>query len=102
MTDGKPEVYRYMSREGKTEIGLVTENVEFDIKQNGTKTTYELKISWKELLGEDYVPQIGHEIGFSILFNENDGDGRKGWIEFGSGIGKSKDANQFVYINLTE
>ncbi|MEE1047810.1 MAG: sugar-binding protein [Clostridia bacterium] len=102
ITDGKPEVYRYMSREGKTQVGLVTENVELATNQAGAKTVYEFRITWKELLGEEYVPQAGHEIGFSILFNENDGTGRKGWIEFGSGIGKSKDANQFAYINLTD
>jgi len=98
----KPEVYRYMSREGKTQTGLINQNAELVAKQDGTKTVYEFKISWKELLGEDYVPKVGDEIGFSILFNENDGDGRKGWVEFASGIGKSKDANQFAYIKLSD
>ncbi len=102
LTGDKPEIYRTMSREGKTEIGPVIENVEFMVKRNGTKTVYEFKISWRELLGEDYVPKVDDEIGFSILFNENDGDGRKGWIEFGSGIGKTKDANQFAYLKLSD
>ena len=102
LTNDKPEIYRTMSREGKTKLGYVTENAELAVSQNGTKTVYEFKISWKELLGEDYVPKAGNEVGFSILFNENDGTGRKGWIEFASGIGKSKDANLFAYLKLMD
>ena len=37
-------------------------------------------------------------MGFSVLINDNDGSGRRGWMECGSGIGKSKDANLFVTI----
>ena len=102
LTDGKPEIYRTKSREGKTKLGYVTDNAELAVNQNGTKTTYEFKISWRELLGEEYAAKPGNEVGFSILFNENDGDGRMGWIEFASGIGRSKDANLFAFLKLTD
>ena len=39
-------------------------------------------------------------MGFSVLINDNDGSGRRGWMEYGSGIGKSKDANLFVTMPL--
>ena len=33
-----------------------------------------------------------HEsIGFSLLVNDNDGQGRRGWMEWSSGIGNNKD-----------
>ena len=35
-----------------------------------------------------------------MLINDNDGQGRKGWIEYGSGIGKNIDTSLFTFLNV--
>ncbi len=51
---------------------------------------YEVLIPWKALPG---VRPMG-QVRLSLLVNDNDGKGRRGWLEFHSGIGKTKDATQ--------
>jgi cellulose/xylan binding protein with CBM9 domain len=61
------------------------------ITRSGTTTTYELGVAWTDL-GID--PSDGL-ISFSMLVNDNDGQGRKGYLEWASGIGGSKDSSLF-------
>ena len=70
------------------------------IGREGNNTYYELKIPWSEVAGEDFKPDSGTKIGYSLLVNDNDGNGRKGWIEYASGIGSYKDTNLFTRIEL--
>ena len=37
-----------------------------------------------------------------MLVNDNDGYGRRGWIEYASGIGESKNTAMFTYIRLLQ
>ncbi len=50
---------------------------------------YTVTIPW------DALPGIQNECRISLLVNDNDGNGRKGWIEFHSGIGSFKDTSLF-------
>ncbi|MBR5838130.1 MAG: hypothetical protein IKZ84_06255, partial [Victivallales bacterium] len=50
---------------------------------------YMVTIPW------DALPGILNECRISLLVNDNDGNGRKGWIEFHSGIGSFKDTSLF-------
>ena len=50
---------------------------------------YTVTIPWSAL------PGIQNECRISLLVNDNDGNGRKGWIEFHSGIGSTKDTSLF-------
>ncbi len=50
---------------------------------------YTVTIPWSAL------PGIKDECRISLLVNDNDGNGRKGWIEFHSGIGSFKDTSLF-------
>ena len=50
---------------------------------------YTVTIPWSAL------PGIQNECRISLLVNDNDGGGRKGWIEFHSGIGSFKDTSLF-------
>ena len=55
-------------------------------------TTYYIVIPWS------VIPSVSYEdgaIAFSMLINENDGGGRNGYLEWGSGIGGTKDPTQF-------
>jgi hypothetical protein len=41
-------------------------------------------------------------MGFSLLVNDDDGAGRKGYLHWGDGIGRDKDAFQYGWIQLAE
>ncbi|MFI1094892.1 sugar-binding protein [Streptomyces sp. NPDC020917] len=61
------------------------------VVRSGTTTTYEVGIAWSDL----GIDPSGGLISFSMLVNDNDGQGRKGYIEWASGIGDSKDSALF-------
>ena len=63
-------------------------------------TVYELAIPWDELFWEGYVPDPSKEYHFSLMANDNDGSGRRGWIEYCSGIGTHKDVTLFGTMKL--
>lgn len=71
--------------------------VEGGIKVEGNRITYLFAIPWEKL---GIKPEVGKTFGFSLLVNDNDGKGRKGWMEWGSGIGKEKDPSQFWDVTL--
>ena len=53
-------------------------------------TTYEISIPWQDLYpSTDYSPRGNETMVFSILINDNDGSGRHGYLEYGTGISKS-------------
>ncbi|WP_158560688.1 sugar-binding protein [Paenibacillus contaminans] len=91
-----PQIYRWMTPDS-TNKGLVA-NGSLQIARDEERkvTVYELALPWSELApikpGKDGV------IGFSLLVNDNDGNGRKGWIEWGSGIGEAKDPKKYRTI----
>ena len=63
--------------------------------ESAKTTTYYVAIPWS------VIPRISYEDGmvaFSMLINENDGAGRNGYIEWGSGIGGQKNPSQFRTI----
>ena len=51
------------------------------------KTTYEAAVSWELLMADGSAPSADSLFGFSLLVNEDDGSGRRGWIQYMDGIG---------------
>jgi hypothetical protein len=79
-------------------IDFVTVEIVRD-DDNG-KTYYEVAVvlrlhSPKQTLSEYVRDEPDAKIGYSDMVNANDGGARLGWLEWSSGIGQSKDANQF-------
>ncbi|WP_239615317.1 sugar-binding protein [Cohnella mopanensis] len=72
------------------------------ISRKDHKTIYEMAIPWSELTEKTALVKQGLKIKFSLLVNDNDGDERKGWLEFNSGIGAGKDINAFGDLFLAE
>ena len=77
---------------GRTPLGFdggaIRQYSEPRMKHTGNRSTYEVAIPW------DKIRFIGPGDGafrFSILVNNNNGTGRLGWLEWGSGIGSGKD-----------
>lgn len=69
--------------------------------RNGNKTYYEWRMPWSEIVGiENWKPQEGQKLGFSALWNDNDGQGRKGWVEYASGIGVTKNSKDFTNLEF--
>ena len=82
------------------ENGIEVRNLKREMKRDGDDTIYEMKISWKELTG-GYVttPKLGDTLGFSALINDNDGEGRRGYMEYGSGIGGNKNPGEYGIVS---
>lgn len=100
MDDG-PQYKRYLSQhsgEDGFDLDKYYEEPEFNATLDGDVTTYEFKMSWKDLFKNNFIPT--ENLIFSVLVNDNDGAGRRGWMEYGSGIGNGKDAMQFLSISL--
>ncbi|RCX21446.1 acetyl esterase/lipase [Fontibacillus phaseoli] len=75
---------------------------ELAIHRKNQITVYEVAIPWDELILNKALVRPGMKLKFSLLLNDNDGDGRKGWLEFNSGIGTAKDIHAFGDIYLTD
>ncbi|MNO01013.1 hypothetical protein D3C81_2210460 [compost metagenome] len=61
-----------------------------------------MAIPWSALLLAGMTPAPGSDFGFSLLMNDDDGSGRRGWMEYMSGIGSSKDPDAFGDLLLVE
>jgi hypothetical protein len=90
-SDGKPEVQCWVAPEG---VGDQSKAITLAVKRSGQDTVYEVAIPW---------PAIGVKVrggcpvlGLDVLVNDNDGAGRRGYIELTQGIGKLKDPSQYV------
>ncbi|WP_223285579.1 DNRLRE domain-containing protein [Paenibacillus sp. PL91] len=83
-----PQVYRWRTTSGidTGPAGKAEATVTRDEEQK--LTVYELALPWSELA--PIKPVNGESASFSLLVNDHDGTGRRGWIEWGSGIGSEK------------
>ena len=95
-------MYRWMSEDEVKPAGPV-ENYKLAINRDNMEqtTVYEIALPWTEILPEKFSElDLNRSLGFSMLVNDNDGKGRRGWIEYASGIGEGKNTALFTYLNL--
>lgn len=98
--DGYGDIcYRHSSYYGLPS-GQIVENADICIKRYDNYTVYEIAMPWSELINDSFSPVEGNTYRFSVMINENDGAGRTGWMEYNSGIGASKQVDQFGTIKL--
>lgn len=97
LTAEGPQLYRWSGGLGE-QPGLIG-NAQIQVKRDeATKlTVYELALPWADIapIGPDDTM-----LGFSFLVNDNDGQDRKGYIEWGSGIGVEKNSALFHAMKL--
>lgn len=103
--NGKSQIERYSFITADTEIVGVKDNqsyddIEYEVKRKGDKTVYECKVPWTQIYGKEINIADYDNMFFSLLINENDGKGRVGWMEYGSGIGYSKQPELFIKLSL--
>lgn len=88
------ELYKSRVQDDRTAVGPV--KVPAKAIRKGNITTYEVAIPWEQMVGiEGWHPAPGATLRFGMIWNDNDGDGRKGWIEHAAGIGFNKDSTLF-------
>ncbi len=80
----------------------IVQKAECEISTNGKYTTYECAIPWSEIFGEGFQIDTDKLYRFSAMANDNDGAGRRGWIEYSSGIGESKDVRLFGTLKFVK
>lgn len=87
-----PVVYRFSGTPGVVTGAVAT------ITRNATAktTTYVIRVPWSETGVSASDPYISS----SFLVNDADGSGREGFIEWGSGIGSSKDTSVYLPLQL--
>lgn len=90
LTPNGPEMFRRTSQSGLPS-GPFPGKAE--ITRDGNLMRYELVLPLSELGFEPLEP--GTILGFSMLVNDNDGDGRKGYMRWGDGIGHSKNPDLY-------
>jgi len=61
-------------------------------KSSGKETIYEVAIPWKSIPG--VYQENNNIINFNFILNDNDGAGRKGWLECRPGIGEDKSVEE--------
>ena len=99
LTEKGPQAWRWLSQDNEIPNGEL-KDLDLAVVNKGTKTYYEARIPWTTLLKPGQKPTAGQEIAFSYLINDNDGEGRRGWIEYTSGIGETKNTELFSHIKL--
>lgn len=95
-------LYRFKSQDDCYEAGEWLDGSDLTVVRGEGKTVYELCMPWEKLLMPGQRPKPGDKLGFSFLVNDNDGGGRRGWIEYASGIGESKNTELFTYLTLLD
>lgn len=89
--DGKPHVQCWQSPQG---LGDRSRAIALAVRRSGAETVYEVAIPWSAL-GVRIGPG-GPVLGLNVLINDNDGSGRRGYVELTAGIGRVKDPAAYV------
>jgi len=93
-------VYRFSSLYDEIPSGVAIDKAQLCVKRYEKYTVYECAIPWSEIFYEGYKAEPQKVYRFALLANDNDSLGRRGWIEYTSGIGSAKDSSQFGTLKL--
>lgn len=94
LTPRGPEVFLRASQTGR-QPGVISD-VRCHIAESANARVYTLSIPAQFLGAKAFEP--GATLAASILVNDNDGQGRKGFMTWGKGIGRGKDPSQYNLI----
>jgi hypothetical protein len=77
---------------GHIALGALPPEVIRSVERQGTHTLYKIDLPWASL-GSTGVPKSPFRMSF--LVNDNDGTGRRQWVELSPGIGQQQDPSLF-------
>lgn len=91
LTPAGPQLYRYASG---AVGGFLTDADIAAVRDESTGvTTYEAAVPWSLLEPIGVSPSSAASV--SVVANDTDGDGTRGWVQFGAGITTAKDSELF-------
>lgn len=96
LTERGPEAYLWKGGED-VDAGPV-KDVRVAVSRAGEETIYEAALPWNSLTSLPAL--LVGDCGISFLVNDNDGDGRKGFLQLTPGIGERKDPSSFAYARM--
>lgn len=94
LVDGVSQVWSWVGGEGE----LDKDAIAFTATRNGNKTIYEAAIPWRAIFARE--PDGESPVQFSLLVNDNDGAGRRGWIEWTDSIAQVKRSGNMSKLYL--
>lgn len=104
LTKDGPKAYRIKSQSfNAIPVGEMTDVATVAISRSGNVVNYEFKCDWNTLLGYEYTPKVGDEISFAARIEENDGKGKRGYMQFAGGLGSPHNVELFSrmkYIDI--
>ncbi|NSW56214.1 MAG: beta-galactosidase [Armatimonadetes bacterium] len=89
--DGVARVQCWQAAQG---LGDQSKAIRLAVRREGAVTVYEVAFLWRAI--GVTVGAGGPVLGLNVLVNDNDGSGRRGYIELTQGIGKIKDPASYV------
>ncbi|WP_128658059.1 S-layer homology domain-containing protein [Paenibacillus sp. 598K] len=92
LTSQGPQLYRWSGMTAATIQQITNRELRVVRDETNHKTRYKLALPWSELAP---IKPSDVLFSFSMLVNDNDGAGRRGWAEWGAGIGSSKDTKLY-------
>lgn len=95
LTPKGPQIYSWLAPAGRN-TGLI-ESAKLVVKREGKLTIYQARIPLSELA--PLKPKPGKTVGFALVLNDDDGEGRKGWLEWNSGVAMEK--TPYLYGDIT-
>lgn len=99
MTSEGELVYVYASEELTIKVGE-TKECPCKITRDGMTTVYEIALPWSQIISTTVDIKPGDTLAFTMLLNDNDGFGRKGWLEYTKGLGANANSNYFSMLTL--
>jgi hypothetical protein len=93
LKDASPAVYTWKMPSGFKDPSTM---IDLKIKQEKQDTEYQIEIPL-EALGITHAA-LTRGVKFNMIVNDNDGEGRDGWVEIAPGIGGSKKIDKFPFI----
>lgn len=94
LDSGESDLFLFQSPQGFDAVAA--DAMKLTTTREGTVTGYELTIPM-EAVG--LTPAIARQgFRFNLLVNDNDGEGRDGWIHIAPGIGENKNPEQFPFV----
>lgn len=95
LANSQPEVFTWSAPRNFRETEL-TPQISLHTRREKTFTVYQASIPLKALGMNAQSVRDGFR--FNLLVNDNDGDGRKGWIHIAPGIGLNKNPDRFPFV----
>ena len=98
-TSNGDEIFKFRDIDpiGANNTSMSSDYVKIETQKG--RTIYKAAIPWSEIIGRSTV-KLGDSFRFTMLANDNDGAGRRGWAQLTDGIAGQKNPDWFGIIEL--